>query len=123
MQDVAEPRPNLKENSGILLISADTEQRVRSCTFAACFQEPLLYLKGLLTAERVVIKGVKHAFKLSVLLLFIANNTFQWLKGEVEGGKKELEVKEGRQGGKPKKLSKGEKLRPLHSGTLAMFII
>lgn len=61
-------------------------------------------------ADRVVIKGVKHAFKLSVLL-FNANNTFQWLKGEAEGGKKELEVKGGRQGGKPKKLSKGEKLR------------
>lgn len=60
-----------------------------------------MYLKGLLMAGRVIIKGVKHAFKMSVLLLFNANNTFPWLKGEAEGGKKELEVKGGRQGGKP----------------------
>lgn len=48
---------------------------------------------------------------MSVLLLFNTNNTFQWLKGEAAGGKKELEVKEGRQGGKSKKISKVEKLR------------
>lgn len=81
--------------------------------------------KGLLMADRVVIKGVKHASEMSVLLLFNANNTFQWLKGEAEGGKKELEVKEGREGGKPMKLSKGEKLRLglSLSMTLATFII
>lgn len=72
----------------------------RSCTLTACFQKPLLYQRGLLWAERAVIKEVKHAFKTSVLLLFNTNDTFQWLKAEAGGGKKEAEVKEGRQGEK-----------------------
>lgn len=48
---------------------------------------------------------------MSVPLLFNTNNTFQWLKGEAEGGKKELELKEGRQGENSKKLSGAQKLR------------
>lgn len=70
-----------------------------SCTVPAYFHEPLLYRRGLLWAERAVIKEVKHAFKMSVPLLFHTNYTFQWLKGEAEGGKKQLGVKEERQGG------------------------
>lgn len=48
---------------------------------------------------------------MSVPLLFNTNNTFQCLKWEAEGGKKELEVKEGRQGENSKKLSGAQKLR------------
>lgn len=84
-----------------------------------------MYQRGLLWAERAVIKEVKHAFKMSVPLLFNTNNTFQWLKGEAEGGKKELEVKEGRQGENSKKLSGAQKLRLglCLSMTLATFIM
>lgn len=62
---------------------------------------------------------------MSVPLLFNTNNTFQWLKGEAEGGKKELEVKEGRQGENSKKLSGAQKLRLglCLSMTLATFIM
>lgn len=58
---------------------------------------------------------------MSVPLLFNTNNTFQCLKWEAEGGKKELEVKEGRQGENSKKLSGAQKLRVVND--LATFII
>lgn len=90
--------PKVKRSEIHQVISAsavDMEQQVHSCTFTAYFQDPLLYQRELLQPGRVVIKEVKHAFKMSVLLLFNANDTFQWLKGKAEGGKPELEVKEG----------------------------
>lgn len=68
-----------------------------------------MHQRGLLWAERAAIKEVKHAFKMSVPLLFYTNNTFQWLKREAEGGKNE--VKEGRKGENSKKLSGAWKLR------------
>lgn len=78
--------------------------------FLPIFKNPF-FQRGLLWAEIAVIREVKHAFKMSVPLLFITNNTFQWLKGEAEGGKKEVEVKEGRQGATSGKLSRAQKLR------------
>lgn len=110
--DVAEtkPIPKVKRSENPSCDFRRCSRLGAAAHFLPIFKKPFCIEGGLLWAERAVIKEVKHAFKMSVPLLFHTNNTLQLLKGEVEAGKKQMGVKEGRQGGDSTKLPAAQKL-------------